>query len=86
MGSIEVGARGGEVSRGLALVLVVAAEVKAGGEEVGSGEAGDSPNFIKSRHKFHSYPSPTFYPSPFSSLFILSHRSDKFQPETLSTA
>ncbi|TGZ33065.1 Guanine nucleotide-binding protein G(I)/G(S)/G(T) subunit beta-1 [Temnothorax longispinosus] len=66
-GSIEVGARGGEVSCGLALVVAAEAEAaavtKAGGEEVGPGEAGGSPDLFRRRRKF--YPCPHFYLSPF---------------------
>lgn len=95
-GSIEVGARGGEVSCGLALVPVVAAEAeaaavtKAEGEEVGPGEAGGSPDFVRRRRKFHSY--PHFHLSPVFLLLTLPYGSDKFggvhhrPPNTLLTA
>ena len=92
-GSIEVGAKGKEVSCDLALVAVVAAEAaavaKTGGEEVGLGEAGNSPDFVR-RHKFYSY--PHFHSSPFPLPVTLPYESDKFRgvchwpPETLSTA
>jgi len=93
-GSVEVGARGGEVSCGLALVPVVAAEAeaaavaKAGGEEVGPGEAGGSPDFVR-RRKF--YPYPHFHLSSFLLPLTLPYES-KFGgvrhrlTETLSTA
>lgn len=95
-GSVEVGARGGEVSCGLALVPVVAAEAeaaavaKAGGEEVGPGEAGGSPDFVRRRRKF--YPYSHFHLSSSLLLFTLPYESGKFggvrhrSPETLSTA
>jgi len=95
LGSIEVGAKGKEVSCDLALVAVVAAEAEAaavaktGGEEVGLGEAGSSPDFVR-RHKFYSY--PHFHSSPFPLPVTLPYESDKFRgvchwpPETLSTA
>ncbi|KAL6259855.1 hypothetical protein P5V15_009765 [Pogonomyrmex californicus] len=73
LGSVETGSRGGKVSCGLALVPVVAAEAeaatveKAGDEEVGLGEAGDSLDFVGRRHKFYSY--PHFHLSPFLLLF-----------------
>lgn len=95
-GSIEVGARGGEVSCGLAVVPVVAAEAeaaavtKAGGEEVGPGEAGGSPDFVRRRRKFHSH--PRFHSPPFILPLTLPYGSDKFggvrrrPPKALSTA
>lgn len=95
-GSVEVGARGGEVSCGLALVPVVAAEAeaatvaKAGGEEVGPGEAGGSPDFVGRRRKF--YPYPPFRLSLVPLPLTLPYESGKFRgvrrrpPETLSTA
>lgn len=95
-GSVEIGARGGEVSCGLALVPVVAAEAeaaavaKAGGEEVGPGEAGGSPDFVRKRRKFHPY--PRFHLPLLPLLLTLPYGSDKFggvrhrPPETLSTA
>lgn len=96
LGSVEVGAKGREVSCDLALVAVVAAEAEAaavsktGGEEVGPGEAGSSPDFARRRHKF--YPYPHFHSSPFPLLVTLPYESSKFRdvchwpPETLSTA
>lgn len=95
-GSIEVGARGGEVSCGLALVPVVTAEAeaaavtKAEGEEVGPGEAGGSPDFVRRRRKFHPY--SHFHLPPLLLPSTLSYGSDKFggvrhrPPKTLSTA
>ncbi|KYN06096.1 hypothetical protein ALC62_02958, partial [Cyphomyrmex costatus] len=96
LGSVEVGERGRGISCDLALVAVVAAEaeaaavVKTGGEKVGLCEAGSSPDFVKQRHKFYSY--PYFHLSPFPLLLILLYESGKFggvrhpPPETLSTA
>ncbi|KYN16289.1 hypothetical protein ALC57_11500 [Trachymyrmex cornetzi] len=96
LGSVEVGAKGREVSCDLALVAVVAAEAEAaavtktGGEEVGPGETGSSPDFVRRRHKF--YPYPHFHLSPFPSPVTLPYESGKFRgvchwpPETLSTA
>lgn len=93
-GSIKVGARGGEVSCGLALVPAeaeAARVTRAGSEEVGPGEAGGSPDFVRRRRKFHPY--PHFHLSPFFLLLTLPYGSDKFggvrhrpPPETLSTA
>lgn len=96
LGSLEVGARDGEVSCGLALVPVVAAEAeaaavtKARGEEVGPGEAGGSPDFVRRRRKFHPY--PHFHLSPFFPPLTLLYGSDKFggvhhrPPKALLTA
>lgn len=96
LGSVEVGAKGREVSCDLALVAVVAAEAEAAavaktrGEEVGPGEAGSSPDFVRRRHKFYSY--LHFHSSPFPLPVTLPYESGKFRgvyhwpPETLSTA
>lgn len=92
--SIKVGARGGEVSCGLALVPAeaeAARVTKARGEEVGPGEAGGRPDFVRGRRKFHPY--PHFHLSPIFLLLTLPYGSDKFgggvrhrPPGTLSTA
>lgn len=61
-GSVEAGVWGGEVSCGLALIPVVAAEAeaakaiaKAGGEEVGPGKAAGSSDFVGRRCESHPH-------------------------------
>jgi len=93
--SVEAGAWGGEVSRGLALVPVVAAEAEAAAaarvEEVGRRQAG-SRDFARWRRNLHPHPhlhlslplSLINFSLPYGGgeLEVVRHRS----PEKLSTS
>ncbi|EZA61483.1 hypothetical protein X777_07816 [Ooceraea biroi] len=98
LGSVEAGAWGGEVSCGLALVPVVAAEaeaaaaVQAEGEEVGPGEAGGSRDFVWWRRDLHYHPHLHLPLSRSLINFSLPYGGGKLEsvrhrpPEELSTA
>lgn len=75
-GSVKAGAWGREVSCGLALIPVVTAETKAGGEEVVLGEAGGSSDLVGRRHGLHSYLHPDL---SFLSLLTLPYGGGKLE-------